>query len=244
MPSPDSSLLIVSAHAADFVWRAGGAAAAYAAAGARVTIACLSYGERGESARLWRQGLGLAEIKQARRAEAERAAGVLGGELRTFDAGDYPLTETPGLLDALVGLYREVRPAVVLTHCDADPYNFDHPMAYQLAMKARILAQAAGVHPGEQVLGAPPVFCFEPHQSEMCGFKPDLLLDITEVWDRKLEAMHMMAGQEHLWQYYTDVAARRGVQLVRNSSANLGHKTAAKGEAYQRVYPSVSREFC
>jgi hypothetical protein len=34
------------------------------------------------------------------------------------------------------------------------------------------------------------------------------------------------------------------VQLVRNSSANLGHTTAAKGEAYQRVYPSVSREFC
>ena len=244
MPNPDDCLLIVSAHAADFVGRAGGAAAAYAAAGARVTIACLSYGERGESARLWRQGMGLEQIKEARRAEAERAAGVLGGELRTFDAGDYPLTETPGLLQRLVDLYREVRPAVVLTHCDADPYNVDHPTAHQMAMKARILAQAPGVRPGGEVLGAPPVFCFEPHQSEMCGFKPDLLLDITEVWDRKLEAMHMMAGQEHLWQYYTDVASRRGVQLVRNSSANLGHKTAAKGEAYQRVYPSVSREFC
>lgn len=243
MPTSDASLLIVSAHAADFVWRAGGAAASYAAAGARVTIACLSYGERGESARLWRAGHTLAEIKEIRRQEAERAAKVLGGELRTFDAGDYPLTETPELLYGLVDLYREVQPSVVLTHAGQDPYNVDHPTAFQIATKARILAQAPGVRPGGAVIGAPPVFCFEPHQSEMCGFKPDLLLDITAVWERKLEAMHMMAGQQHLWQYYTDLAAHRGVQLTRNSSANLGHTTAAKGEAYQRVFPTVAGEF-
>ncbi len=237
-------MLIISAHAADFVWRAGGAAAAYAAAGAQVTVACLSYGERGESARLWRQGLALDEIKEARQAEAEQAALVLGAKLRTFDAGDYPLTETPELLYGLVGLYREVQPTVVLTHAERDPYNSDHPVAHQLALKARILAQAPGVLPGGTPLGAPPVFCFEPHQSEMSGFRPDLLLDITEVWERKFQAMQKMVGQEHLWDYYTDVASHRGVQLVRNSSANLGHSSAAKGEAYQRVYPTVSREFC
>ena len=243
MPSPYASMLIISAHAADFVWRAGGAAALYAAAGAQVIVACLSYGERGESARLWRQGKVLGEIKDIRRQEAEDAAKVLGAQLRTFDAGDYPLVETPELLYGLVALYRETQPTVVLTHPERDPYNFDHPIAFHLAMKARILAQAPGVEPGGTPLGAPPVFCFEPHQSEMCDFKPDLLLDITEVWERKRQAMHMMAGQQHLWQYYTDVAARRGTQLVRNSSANLGHQTAVKGEAYQRVYPTVAREF-
>jgi 4-oxalomesaconate hydratase len=243
MPCSDASLLIISAHAADFVWRAGGAAALYAAAGTQVTVACLSYGERGESARLWRQGKMLGEIKEIRRQEAQDAAKVLGAQLRTFDAGDYPLVETSELLYGLAALYRETQPTVVLTHPERDPYNFDHPMAFHLAMKARILAQAPGVEPGGTPLGAPPVFCFEPHQSEMCDFKPDLLLDITAAWERKLQAMHTMAGQEHLWQYYTDVAARRGTQLVRNSSANLGHKTAVKGEAYQRVYPTVAREF-
>lgn len=236
-------MLVVSAHAADFVWRAGGAIALYAEAGARVTVACLSYGERGESARLWRQGMTLEQVKEVRHQEAAGAAEVLGAQLRTFDAGDYPLTETPELLYGLVDLYREVQPTVVLTHTDRDPYNLDHPMANHLAMKARILAQAPGVKPGETVIGAPPVFCFEPHQTEMCGFKPDLLLDITDVWERKLEAMHKMAGQEHLWDYYTRVAAQRGTQAARNSSANLGHKTATKGEAYQRVYPTVSTEF-
>ena len=45
------SVLVVSAHASDFVWRAGGAIALYAKQGYRVRILCLSYGERGESER-------------------------------------------------------------------------------------------------------------------------------------------------------------------------------------------------
>ena len=49
------SALVVSAHAADFVWRAGGAIALHAAKGYEVTIVCLSFGERGESAKLWKQ---------------------------------------------------------------------------------------------------------------------------------------------------------------------------------------------
>jgi 4-oxalomesaconate hydratase len=236
------SLLVISAHVGDFVWRAGGAIALYASRGHNVTVACLAYGERGESARHWRQGLDLQQVKDARHAEAVAAAGVLGAGLRTFDADDYPLVETPELLDAVVKLYRDVRPTVVLTHTASDPWNRDHETAYQIATKARIIAQAAGYDPGGEVIGAPPVFLFEPHQTEYSGFMPDVLLDITEVWELKLEAMHCMVGQEHLWDYYTDVATRRGVQAMRNSGPNLGLVTDAKAEAYQRMYPQVARE--
>lgn len=62
-----------------FVWRAGGAAAHFARSGARVTVAYLSYGERGESAQLWRQGKSLEEIKSIRHAEAEQASNVAPG---------------------------------------------------------------------------------------------------------------------------------------------------------------------
>ena len=48
--------LILSAHAADFVWRCGGAIALHAEMGYEVTVACMSFGERGESARLWKDG--------------------------------------------------------------------------------------------------------------------------------------------------------------------------------------------
>jgi 4-oxalomesaconate hydratase len=238
-PNP-GSLLVVSAHAADFVWRAGGAAALAAARGDRVTIACLSYGERGESARYWRQGLDLQGVKDARHAEAAAAAETLGGELRTFDVGDYPIVPSSELLDQLVQLYREVQPTVVLTHTATDPWNADHALTHRLATEARIIAQAPGYDPGGQVLGAPPVFLFEPHQTEYCEFRPEVLLDITDVWDTKLAAMRCMEGQEHLWTYYTAVAERRGVQLKRNSGPNLGHRTSTMGEAYQRVFPQAA----
>jgi 4-oxalomesaconate hydratase len=61
--SQQESMLVVSAHAADFVWRAGGAVALAASRGDRVTVLCLTYGERGESASAWRAGKSLEEIK-------------------------------------------------------------------------------------------------------------------------------------------------------------------------------------
>ena len=50
--SGNKTALVISAHAADFVWRCGGAIALHAEMGYDVTVACLSFGERGESARL------------------------------------------------------------------------------------------------------------------------------------------------------------------------------------------------
>ena len=108
-------VLVVSAHAGDFVWRAGGAMALASSRGAPVTVLCLSFGERGESARAWRDGKQLAEIKAIRRGEAERAADVLGASIEFLDAGDYPLRESDELIDRIVRVYREVDPSVVLT---------------------------------------------------------------------------------------------------------------------------------
>ncbi len=234
------STLVITAHAGDFVWRAGGAVALAASRGENVTIACLTFGERGESARAWREGKSLDEIKALRRSEAENAASVLGADVRFFDAGDYPLLVSAELTDELVRVYREVQPDVVLTHPLADPYNADHPAAARMALDARILAQAAGYPADGDVLGAPPVFFFEPHQPEMCGFEPNVLLDITEVFDVKRKAMECLPAQQHLWEYYTDLGRRRGVQLKRNAGPNLGFPTTTYGEAYMRLYPQVT----
>jgi 4-oxalomesaconate hydratase len=238
--STRESTLVISAHAADFVWRAGGAIALAASRGDRVKVLCLSYGERGESASAWRAGKTLDEIKALRRDEATSAAAVLGAEIEFLDAGDYPLRESDELIDRIVRGYREVNPAVVLTHALADPYNGDHPAAAQMALRARVLAQAVGYPAPGEPIGAPPVFLFEPHQPEMCGFKPDVLLDITPVFEAKRRAMEAMAAQQHLWEYYSDLARRRGTQLKRNAGPNLGLAHSTMGEAYMRVFPQVT----
>ncbi|MFG2850292.1 PIG-L deacetylase family protein [Streptomyces mirabilis] len=241
-PTTPRSTLVITAHAGDFVWRAGGAIALAASRGEKVTIACLTYGERGESAKAWREGNSLEEIKEIRRAEAEAAASTLGARARFLDAGDYPLLVTQELTDQLVRIYRDTQPDVVLTHPLDDPYNGDHPAAARMALDARVLAQAIGYPSEGEIIGAPPVFFFEPHQPEMCGFRPEVLLDITPVWETKRKAMECLAAQQHLWDYYTDLGKRRGVQLKRNAGPNLGLPHATYGEAYMRPYPQVTEE--
>jgi 4-oxalomesaconate hydratase len=228
--------LVVSAHSADFVWRAGGAIALHAERGYAVTVICLSFGERGESAKLWRQdGMTLDRVKAERRKEAEAAAQALSvADIQFWDLGDYPIALGQDSLFRLVDVYRAIHPAFVLSHSKEDPYNHDHPAVTEFAQHARIVAQAHGHNPGEKVLGAPPVFLFEPHQPEQCGWTPTVLLDITPVWDKKRAAIERMAGQEHLWEYYTRVALQRGAQAARNSDKKITY-----GEGYENVFPHV-----
>jgi 4-oxalomesaconate hydratase len=180
----------------------------------------------------------LDKVKSTRRADGERAAKILGvSDIEFYDLGDYPLRVPDEALYRLADVYRDLQPEFVLTHSLEDPYNFDHPLAAHVAQEARIIAQAHGHKPGGKVLGAPQVFLFEPHQTEQCNWKPQVILNITEVWDVKRKAFEAMPAQEHLWEYYTRVAQQRGVQGARNSNKKMVY-----GEAYQRIFPLVTEE--
>jgi 4-oxalomesaconate hydratase len=228
--------VVVSAHSADFVWRAGGAIALYAERGWDIMIVCLSFGERGESAKLWREpGMTIEKVKSVRKDEAVRAAKILGAQTAFFDLGDYPMRIGEGAFYKLADLYRNLQPEFILTHSLKDPYNCDHPLASHCAQEARIVAQAHGYDPRTKALGASSVFLFEPHQPEQCEWKPEVLLDISSVWEKKYAAFTVMTAQEHLWEYYERVALQRGAQGSRNSNRKMKY-----GEAYQRAFPQVT----
>lgn len=236
--------LVVSAHSADFVWRCGGAIALHQEKGTDVTIVCLSYGERGESAKLWKEaGATLEGVKAARRTEAENAAAALGAyDIQFFDLGDYPLEMDRAAKDRLVDVIRKVQPDFMLTHSLEDPYNTDHPYAARMTLECRMIAQAWGHKPGEKILGAPQLYLFEPHQAEQCSWKPDTILDISPVWVKKLAAIRCMEGQQHLWDYYTNVAENRANQFRRNSGGQSGGREARYAEAFQSVFPRTVDE--
>lgn len=236
--------LVISAHAADFVWRCGGAIALHADKGYDVTVVCLSFGERGESAKLWKEdGMTLDRVNAARQAEAEKAAAALGvANLISFDLGDYPLRLTDEDKFRLVEVIRDVQPAFMLSHSQYDPYNTDHMYATQVALETRMIAQAWGHNPGQKVLGAPQLYLFEPHQTEQMGWKPDVFLDITSVWDKKWAAIQCMAGQEHLWTYYKNVAENRANHFMRNSGGQSGGRKAQYAEGFQAVFPRTVDE--
>src|SRR5260370_12348337 len=138
------SVLVVSAHAADFVWRAGGAIALYAERGYRVRVLCLSYGERGESELLWKEpGMTIERVKQTRQVESQRAAGILGAEIRFFDSGDYPLRVSDELIHEMVTEYRRWQPELVLTHSFSAPSTPNHPHPAPLTLCPRPSAPAS-----------------------------------------------------------------------------------------------------
>ena len=110
---------------------------------------------------------------------------MLGAEIEFFDAGDYPLRTTPEML------YRARR------HLPRAKAGLRaQPLAgrpVQLRSSGGRAPRAGGAHhragaghkPDPTVAySAPPVFLFEPHQPEQCNFKPNVILNIDEVWER------------------------------------------------------------
>ena len=242
--SDEKTALVVSAHSADFVWRAGGAIALHQEKGFKVTVFCLSYGERGESAKLWKQqGMTLEKVKKERRLEAENAAKALGvSDIRFFDVGDYPLDLGPSIQNQMVDVIREVQPKFIMSHSKWDPYNTDHMNTTQFVLQCRMIAQAWGHNPGQKVLGAPQVYLFEPHQTEQMEWKPSIFLDITDVWEKKWNAIQCMNGQEHLWAFYKNVAENRANHFRRNSGGQAGGRAAKYAEGFETIFPRTVDE--
>ena len=231
-------MLVIGAHSADFVWRAGGAIAVTTAGGGAASVIALSYGERGESGELWKQeGQTIERVKEIRHGEAQRAAAALGAEFHCLDLGDYPLEIDGDALRLIADRIREFAPDVLITHTDTDPFNPDHPIAYEAVQRARGLAAGAGVASAFETVKPPALFLFEPHQPELCNFTPTTFVDITAVIDRKLAAMAEMEAQQYLQTYYTQRAEQRGNHARRAS----GDAAIRHAEAFQRVIPQVVR---
>ena len=226
----------MSAHSADFVWRAAGAIATVTANGGSALVVSLSFGERGESGELWKQeGQTLGNVKAIRRSEAEAATGILGAEIVFLDRGDYPLEMDGPAVAELTDVIRDAEPHVVLTHARKDPFNPDHGVASDATIRARQLASGAGVASEFTTIAPPALLLFEPHQPELCGFLPTTFLDITPVWDRKVAAMGAMGAQEYLRQYYTERAGHRANHARRIS----GRSDIRYAEAFERDIPQV-----
>jgi 4-oxalomesaconate hydratase len=229
-------MMVIGAHAADFVWRAGGALALSSEGGGAAAVLALSYGERGESGELWKEeGQTIERVKAVRAAEASRAAAALGAEFQCLDLGDYPLEIDGDALGLIADRIREFAPDVLVTHTDTDPFNPDHPVASAAVMRARGLAAGAGVRSAFMTVKPPELFLFEPHQPELCNFIPTTFVDITSTNERKLAAMAEMKAQRHLQSYYAERADHRGNHARRSS----GNDAIRQAEAFQRVTPQV-----
>lgn len=232
-------MLVISAHAADYVWRAGGTIARYLQEGHWVKVIVLSLGVRGESNDLWKkQGVTAEEVAAIRRRETTAAAELLG--LRHFECWeleDYPIRVTPRLEERLVREIRTSRPDIILSHDRFDVLNPDHNQISDLVFRCSVMSNSRGVQldhtaPTKQM----GIFGFEPHQTELSGYRPGCFIDISGTFEAKKAAMASFQAQSHLIQYYTDRAAMRGNHARRLS----GNQDIAYAESFSAFFPYVS----
>ena len=232
-------LLVVGAHSADFVWRSAGSIAVTTAYGGEALVLALSYGERGESGELWKQpDQTIENVKRIRHEQATEASEIIGAHFECLDLGDYPLRLTDEAIDRVVEVLRQFAPEVIMTHTPLDPFNPDHPFAYEAVEKARLLSAGAGVASAFERIQPPELYAFEPHQPELSGFCPNTFIDITPVMEQKVSAMKVIGAQSYLKDYYEELASRRGNHARRIS----GRSEIKHAEALQRMLPLVISE--
>lgn len=175
-------VLAVMAHPDDAELLCGGALIRSVDEGERVGVLDLTRGESGS--------YGTAELRAR---EADRASEIMGLSVRR-SAGlpDAALQNTPESRRIVAGLIRELRPRVVVTHWREGRHP-DHRVAAELTYDACYLA-------GLKSLDAPG----EPHRPLKVVYAtafredappPSFVIDVTEQFDRKIEALRSYESQ-------------------------------------------------
>lgn len=232
-----SKMLVVSAHPGDLLWRCSGAVAKHVRMGGIAEAVVVTYGTGGEANEVMKQpGMTVAECKRQRRRDTEKAAAILGiRELDFYDYEDYPFEATREQHLRLAKKIRLYEPDLILTHHEFDYCNPDHGSILNYVIRACEIAggygiEIEGTRPGSG--GRTPIFCFEPHASEINGFSPNLFVDISDVIETKKAAMACFEGKKHLAERYLYRA------LVRADNArSFGRSQCQYAEAYQALYP-------
>lgn len=234
-------LMVFSAHALDFLWRCSGTIARYRKIGADVQIVSLTCGERGESNAVWNRqpGITAESVREIRKQEAARVATILDAEIKFLDWDDHPIDIPTARILELGDMIKSFRPNIVLTHFTADFHNPDHAVASDAVIKAVRCASVVGTSPSLSPCDRIDLYMFEPGFSDQIGFVPNVYIDITDVMDKKIEAMESTHTQKYLVETYKECASRRGY-----AAGRFSHSSACKfAEAFVSINPYVGMEF-
>jgi len=200
-------VIFVVAHPDDEM-QCSGTAALQAAAGLEVTLAVACNGNLGGIPEVGKE-----ERARIRHSEMRAACGVLGAKLEWLDFGDddfmehvtarYSETEM-----AFRNLIRRVNPDLLIVPSLND-YHQHHRAAAELALNASNNAGNPAIVSDEPPTSGIPIAL---HMAPLPPgpFAPDLYVDITPVFDRKIEAMRCHKSQRQYLQdhHRTDIFAQ------------------------------------
>jgi LmbE family N-acetylglucosaminyl deacetylase len=166
-------LLAVMAHPDDAELLCAGTLARAKADGAAIAICVMCAGDKGVS-----RSDKSANLPDVRRAEVTEAAKLIGADTFFCGVPDGELADNVPSRRALIEVYRQFKPTLVLAHAGND-YHPDHRAAAALAEAASWFAASRGHVTDSPALPAPPALWW-CDTVNMTDFTPEFYVDVSE----------------------------------------------------------------
>jgi len=178
-------LLVLSVHPDDAELGCAGTILKHNALGKKTGIVDLTRGELGTR--------GSAEIRDKEAAESGRILGVAVRENLGIPDGFFENTKEYQL--KIIEAIRKYQPEILITNAYHDRHP-DHGRANKLVEDAAFLS---GLRKIETSINGEPQEAWRPkqvlHFIQDNYIKPDILIDVTDFWDKKVESIHAFGSQ-------------------------------------------------
>jgi LmbE family N-acetylglucosaminyl deacetylase len=217
-------IIVFGAHPDDCEIRAGGTSAMWSDAGHHVKFVSLTNGDIGH----WQMAGG--PLAMRRNAEAQAAAKVLGVTSEVLDIHDGELMPTLENRKILTRLIRQWNADIVIGHRPND-YHPDHRYTGVLMQDCAYMVAVPFLCPDTPALKKHPVFLYSYDRFQLPSpFRPDVVVAIDSVIDRKVDALAKIESQ------FIEGGALGGPH-------RLPQNEEQRAAAHQRLRESFKRRF-
>lgn len=192
------NIVVIGAHPDDCDVDVGGTACQFAQMGHNVLFVSLTNGDAGHYSK---GGGALAKIRMKEAQEAGRRIGVT---YKVLDNHDAELMPTLELRHEIIRIIRNWNADVVITHRPYD-YHPDHRNTGIAVQDAAFLVTVPNVAPDVPALQVNPVFLYSQDGFQKPNpFQPDIAVDISAVYDKKVYGMAAHESQFFEWLAWLD----------------------------------------
>ena len=186
-------IIMIGAHPDDCDDDGGGTAALFAGMGYAVKFVSVTNGDAGH------QLIGGKELAKRRFAEAQEAGKRLGVTYDVLDNHDGQLMPTLDVRLQIIKKIREWNADIVIAPRPND-YHPDHRYTGVLVQDAAYMVAVPNVAPETPALKKNPLFLyFQDRFQRPNAFRPDIAVDITSVFDKKVSALDAHVSQMYEW---------------------------------------------
>jgi LmbE family N-acetylglucosaminyl deacetylase len=182
-------VIVFGAHPDDSEIRAGGCGAMWSDLGHHVKLVSVTNGDVGH----WQMSGGA--LAKRRNAEVHAAAKILGTTAQVLDIHDGELMPTLENRKIMIRLIRQWNADVVIAHRPVD-YHPDHRYVGVLMQDCAYMVGVPFLCPDTPHMSKTPVFLYSYDRFQLPNpFRPDIVVAIDRVIDRKVDALAKLESQ-------------------------------------------------